>query len=60
MGDVRFEKLTVPGLSDEQDDTLNRNLSRLIRHRDRNYRRSCLYDGKNASAAMSSWMNARF
>lgn len=54
MGDVRFEKLTVPGLSDEQDDTLNRNLSRLIRHRDRNYRRSCLYDGKNASAAMSS------
>ena len=48
MGDVTFQKLTVPGLTDDESDALNRNLARLLSHRDRNYKRSCLYDGKNA------------
>lgn len=52
MGDVTFQKLTVPGLSIEDSATLNRNLERLHRTRRMNQRRSALYDGKNALAQM--------
>lgn len=48
MGNVTFQKLTIPGLNDDESDALNRNLERLLNHRPRNYKRSCLYDGKNA------------
>ena len=48
MGDVTYQTLTVPGLSDDEHDALNANLSRLLARRGRNYKRSCLYDGKNA------------
>lgn len=49
MGDVTsFQKLTVPGLTDDESAALNTNLKRLVDHRPRNFKRSCLYDGKNA------------
>ena len=48
MGDVNFQTLTVPGLKDFESDALNRNLKLRLVHRPRNYKRSCLYDGKNA------------
>jgi hypothetical protein len=48
VGDVTYQKLTVPGLSDDESAALNRNLRRLNDRHDRNYKRSCLYDGKNA------------
>ena len=48
MGDVTYQKITVPGLSDDESATLNQNLERLVKCRRRNYKRSCLYDGKNA------------
>lgn len=48
MGDVTYQKITIPGLSDDHSDALNTNLERLVRHRRRNFKRSCLYDGKNA------------
>ena len=48
MGDVTFQKLNVPGLSDLESAALNRNLHRLLDHRPANYKRSCLYDGKSA------------
>lgn len=51
---MTFEKLTIPGLSDDESDALNRNLQRLLAHRPRNYKRSCLYDGKNAMGERSS------
>lgn len=54
MGDVTFRPLHVQGLSVDESDTLNRNLKRLLDCRNRNYRRSCLYDGKNAFGARSS------
>jgi hypothetical protein len=50
---VTYQKLTVPGLSDDESAALNRNLKRLLGHRDRNYKRSCLYDGKNAMSRSS-------
>lgn len=52
MGDVTFQKLTVPGLSDDDSATLNRNLERLHKTRRMNMRRSELYDGKNALSRM--------
>lgn len=45
---MTFQKLRVPGLSDDEEQTLNANLERLLSHRRRNFKRSCLYDGKNA------------
>lgn len=54
MGDVTYQKLTIPGLSDEHSDALNANLARLLAHRPRNFKRSCLYDGKNAFEARST------
>lgn len=55
MGDVTsFSKLTVPGLSDDESAALNTNLQRLIECRPGNYKRSCLYDGKNAAETRSS------
>lgn len=53
MGDVTFQKLTVPGLNGDESEVLNRNLARLIDHRRANYKRSCLYDGKNALRSSS-------
>lgn len=54
MGDVTYQKLTVPGLSGDELDALNRNLRRLLGARRRNFKRSCLYDGKNALTQHSS------
>lgn len=51
MGDVT---LRIPGLSDDEHAALNRNLSRLLGHRPQNFKRSSLYDGKNAMGARSS------
>jgi hypothetical protein len=45
VGDVT---LRIPAFSDDEHDALNRNLDRLLDRRPDNYRRSCLYDGKNA------------
>ena len=47
MGDVTFEKLTVPGLDDDESAALNRNLERLDAHRRRNLERTALYEGKS-------------
>lgn len=51
---MTFERLTVPGLSEGENDALNENLERLTRRHDNNSRRAALYDGKNARAQMSS------
>lgn len=51
MGDVR---LRVPGLTDDEAAILNANLDRLLRRRGANYKRSSLYDGKNALTAIRS------
>ena len=51
---MTYQKLTVPGLDDVESDALNRNLQRLLAHRPRNFKRSCLYDGKNAMSVRSS------
>ena len=51
MGDV---KLRVPGLTDDETAVLNTNLERLLRRRGANYKRSSLYDGKNALTAIRS------
>lgn len=51
MGDV---KLRVPGLNDDETATLNANLARLLHRRGVNYKRSALYDGKNALSAIRS------
>lgn len=48
MGRMMYQKLTIPGLTDSQNDILNTNLERLLDRRRRNWRRSCLYDGKHA------------
>lgn len=48
MGGVTFEKLTIPGLTDDEQAALDRNLERLHRCHDINFRRSALYDGRNA------------
>ena len=48
MGDVIVRKINVPGLSDDENAVLNRNLERLVGRRRNNFDRSCLYDGKNA------------
>lgn len=42
------QRLLIPGLVDDEQDALTRNLDRLIAHRPRNFMRSALYDGKNA------------
>lgn len=54
MGGVTFHKLTVPGLDEDQEATLNSNLQRLLGRRRINYRRSCFYDGKNAVRQVGS------
>lgn len=51
MGSVTT-KLTIPGLDDDQNAVLNENLERLIERRRRNYRRSCMYDGRRALEQM--------
>ena len=51
MGDV---KLRIPGLRDDEQSALTRNLARLDGTYDSNYRRSCLYDGKNALRQISA------
>lgn len=51
MGDV---KLRVPGLTEDETAILNTNLDRLLRRRGVNYKRSSLYDGKNALHAIRS------
>ena len=53
MGDVTFQKLTVPGLTTDELDVLNTNLKRLVDCKPRNFKRSCLYDGKNAMSRSS-------
>lgn len=60
MGDVTFQKLTVPSLADDESETLNRNLARLVGHRRRNFKRSCLYDGKNAMGVKSSVVPSQY
>jgi len=47
-------RLRVPGLSDDETAVLNTNLDRLLRRRGVNYKRSSLYDGKNALHAIRS------
>lgn len=51
MGDV---KLRIPGLDVDETAVLNTNLERLLRRRGMNYKRSSLYDGKNALQAIRS------
>jgi hypothetical protein len=53
VGDVTFQKLNVPGLDDDESAALNTNLERLLGCRRRNFKRSCLYDGKNAMSKSS-------
>ena len=53
MGDVTYQKLTVPGFTDAESDALNTNLRRLTDCRRSNYKRSCLYDGKSAMSRSS-------
>lgn len=46
---MTFEKLSVPGLTDDELVTLNRNAEELDRKRPRNLLRSSYYDGKRAA-----------
>ena len=50
MGHV---KLDVPGLSDDESEVLNRNLERLDATYRANFKRSAMYDGKNAMRTSS-------
>lgn len=43
-----MKSFSVPGLSDDENAVLRRNLARLEDSRDPNFERSCLYDGKHA------------
>lgn len=52
MGDV--SAMRVPGLSDDEEDALNRNLRRLIHTRPANTKRSQLYDCKHAPRQRSA------
>ena len=49
-----FEKVTLPGVSDVENDTLNRLLKRLDQKSDRNLLRASYYDGKRAIRQVGS------
>ena len=51
---MSFEKLRVPGLSDDELDTLNRCAQELDRKSRRNLLRSSYYDGKRAAQQVGS------
>ena len=48
------EKITLPGVSDAENDTLNRLLAQLDRKSDRNLLRASYYDGKHAIRQIGS------
>jgi hypothetical protein len=50
---VGHVKLNVPGLSDDESEVLNRNLERLDDTYRSNFKRSSMYDGKNAMRTSS-------
>lgn len=51
---MNFEKLTIPGLTDDEDRTLNRLLEQLEAKAERNRLRSAYYDGRRAVRAVGT------
>lgn len=50
---MTYQRLTIPGFNSDEDAALQRNLKRLLKRHPANFRRSCLYDGKNAMSPRS-------
>lgn len=54
VGRLTVERLTIPGLSDDEDRTLNLLFEQLMERRPDNHKRSMFYDGKNAVRQVGS------